>query len=678
MVFDIEPVHLKTEELDYELIIRNFIADNMTERERTSKLVYFFKQEKEGKRSPPGENSFPYAPTIDLAACNKTIDDITNIVKNKTAPADECRRAYSRLAHANLRLLRIVTDNTDEIVYLQRLKATCESLNEHNIWQLFGFSAKRTDTAIGTGDNDNNVSDLNRTINVDIGHISDDTDDAQGATGPLSGAIPKTTHTSKLHRDHVTLRRDKHRQAKFSQQRPHDNFDQSPRETPNVRHSPPVASSLSAFPFSYAAPSASTNAPIWPNVSYQTSVHDTAVGRLPYNTLTSNFHNSPNMSAVPQRHSYHGDIDTYFNTNQQQFRTSYPMYASHAQLNDTIQSAHTYTQQAVNNRQQSQPIDVNELLRSLVQAVTAQNQTQQRPQSHRRIPTNQWKATFSGDDPKILKTDTNLFDFLNMIKVYQRGDDLSDDEVLRQIPHLLSGSARQWYTLNYERFDSWDTFCSLLKRRFLSADHDSVLLSEIINNKQKRNEPIGNFIATMLSKFRAMANPPNESNVLSIIKANLSYDNAMAASMIKIASLEDLEDVIKNRESVRNTQLAYKAQMNTHRHVNEINSANTDSSRDSDESTEETSDVNALHNKRPFTTNKFEKRYSNDNKDFDISKLACFNCKQTGHRFYRCTVPPTRLFCFKCGSDMKSSQPCEKCKHSKNIPTVATAEMETA
>lgn len=110
---------------------------------------------------------------------------------------------------------------------------------------------------------------------------------------------------------------------------------------------------------------------------------------------------------------------------------------------------------------------------------------------------------------------------------------MSEDELLHRIPHFLSGSAREWMSMNYHRIDTWHTVVTLLKKRFLSVDFDSVLLSEIMNYKQKKTEPIGEFISSIQAKFRAMAEPPSQAIILRIIKSNLSYDNALVHPLCK-------------------------------------------------------------------------------------------------------------------------------------------------
>lgn len=186
MVFDIEPVFLEAEEL----VIRNVIDSALTPRERTSKLNWLFKQEKQGKRPPPGEHAFPYSAAIDLAQCENTIDALNNIVSTEPVSADGTRRAYARISHVNLRLLRIVTDDAEELK-LNRLKAICETLNALNLWKLFDLSAKPKSLTKHT-----TSSETDNTFNVDttIGNISDEQEDTEGAQciPHNTGTIPKT------------------------------------------------------------------------------------------------------------------------------------------------------------------------------------------------------------------------------------------------------------------------------------------------------------------------------------------------------------------------------------------------------------------------------------------------------------------------------------------------------
>lgn len=188
-----------------------------------------------------------------------------------------------------------------------------------------------------------------------------------------------------------------------------------------------------------------------------------------------------------------------------------------------------------------------------------------------RIPIHHWKTYFSGDENKTMKNEMNIHDFLSQVECYRIGENMSEDQLLRKIPHLLIGSARTWFNLHRHSILVWSEFVDQLKRRFLSADYNYQLYLEAQNRRQGKNEPIGNYIADMQSKFRAMSNPPDAQHRLYLVRINMLYEHSMALATQSVDFIEQLEMLVKQRESAKACQMNYRKQFGFARPaVNEV------------------------------------------------------------------------------------------------------------
>lgn len=434
----------------------------------------------------------PTPPAADIKACKNIFKSIIDLLATDLPPREEIERCLSRLLHVSQRLDRIQDCSPKERESIEKAKSEhAVALVRAN--DLYMSEPKRSENKNNT--NPGIIVDLakNETLQsetVPTSHHAD-IDSNDGAHSITPNEI-----------DDLNTSRDRYEMRSNTKSRREKNRSEtylSGRNQLAVNFSEPYLA-LPTNRFKFPAPIATT--PVFRSIT---------------NTTNSASNNSPT-------------------------------YNDHSQTNSN--TAHSLANNHTGNNQ----IDPNIILNQLISALSLNSNNQNRPHNDRRIPINQWKISFSGDEPKAVKTDLNLFDFLNMAEVFRKSEDLSEAEMLRRIPYLMTGSAREWYTMNHHRFTSWNEVITLVKKRFVASDYDAVLFSEIINRKQRKNESIGNFISHMQSKFRAMSDPPNASHILRIIKANLSYDNALACSMHRIHTLEDLEEIIKCRECVRNTQ----------------------------------------------------------------------------------------------------------------------------
>lgn len=289
-----------------------------------------------------------------------------------------------------------------------------------------------------------------------------------------------------------------------------------------------------------------------------------------------------------------------------------------------------------------------------------------------RIPVNHWRIVFSGDEVKSVKNDLGIHDFLAQVDMFRQAEQMGEQQLLQKIPHLLIGSARTWYTLYRHRILTWNDFVVQIKQRFLSTDYNYLLYSEVQNRKQAKNEPIGTYIADMQSKFRAMSNPPDEHHRLYIVRNNMLFEHSMALATMNVASIEQLEMLVKQRESARASQMAYRRQMNAFKpNVNELEEASATEVESESENIEDEACAMETNDKRKFRGHIERKAQNIAKGDFGKrqthrSTVVCYNCKKNGHLFRECKEKVSRIFCFRCGKDDNLAPTCSNCFPTKN------------
>lgn len=134
MAFHFDSNDLGDAELDYELLARNYGIADVSRRNKFFTLVQCLKKEKAWKSTPPGIGSSPHTPSIDIEVCDNIIAEVNETAQCESATREGLKRAFSQLAHVNLRLLRINATEDQDHFELQRLESLCTSLNALDTW----------------------------------------------------------------------------------------------------------------------------------------------------------------------------------------------------------------------------------------------------------------------------------------------------------------------------------------------------------------------------------------------------------------------------------------------------------------------------------------------------------------------------------------------------------------
>lgn len=297
------------------------------------------------------------------------------------------------------------------------------------------------------------------------------------------------------------------------------------------------------------------------------------------------------------------------------------------------------------------------------------------------VPIHQWRISYSGENSAM-----HLYDFLSEVQMFQRAENVSDDDVLASIMHLLTGRARLWYRSWFDTFRCWNDFVVGIKKEFLPPKYDYRLLTNISNRRQKPNETFAEFLNSMQTMFKYLSIPINEQHKLCIIEENMLSKYAVAASTVEIVSLEQLSNICRRMDFAYSKQTQpmpleekplanrwpIRANATRPREVCEF---------DLFDATEnvaqsfvalsvgEACDKRAQNAAGAVHTPEHEvcevrKGGEREKRPEDARKRRCFNCDRDGHTFGECKMERKGSFCYRCGSKDVTVFNCPQC--SKN------------
>lgn len=283
------------------------------------------------------------------------------------------------------------------------------------------------------------------------------------------------------------------------------------------------------------------------------------------------------------------------------------------------------------------------------------------------VPVHQWRIAFSGES-----RDTPIHDFLAELRMLQRAEGVSNDELFTSIVHLLSGRARLWYRSWYDTFAGWDDFLAAFKHEFLPPKYDYRLLTSISNRRQKQTETFAEYVNVMQSQFQHLSINIDEQHKLGIIEDNMLAKYAVAASTVDIVSLEQLSNICRRVDfaySKRDVgafaeERQSTTRMSSHqrtREVNEVEASVADDLVCGSANRSEPSQVAAAGVDIEVCEVRRADRSQNNG---DVNRGKCYNCSREGHVFANCTQPKTGQFCYRCGSRNVTTFNCPDC--SKN------------
>lgn len=275
-----------------------------------------------------------------------------------------------------------------------------------------------------------------------------------------------------------------------------------------------------------------------------------------------------------------------------------------------------------------------------------------------------WKLRFSGDSRSV-----TVENFLYKLKKIAEREGVSDQQLLRDIHLLLEGPASDWFFTFVDELNDWETFERLIKYRFGNPNQDQGIRQKIHDRKQLRGESFIAFV-TEIEKLNRMLSKP----LSNIRKFEVIWDNMRQhyRSKISIVDVQDLQQLVKLNHRID------AADPNLHQMGEPRRSVNAVEAEESDYDSDESATINSMRprqtkpNKPSTPQHQFQQSRGTsqptaDNMD-STAQRNCWNCQQPGHSWRECRKPKV-IFCYGCGNLGRTIRCCERCSATNRFST---------
>lgn len=246
-----------------------------------------------------------------------------------------------------------------------------------------------------------------------------------------------------------------------------------------------------------------------------------------------------------------------------------------------------------------------------------------------------WKLTFNGQG--------NVNNFLTQVYHMARADKLEANDLLDSAIHLFVGNAREWYMAFSDSFNTWQDLVTALRREFISQDGDFYTLKQIEQKFQKKDEPFIVYLSGMVNLFNQLEEVVGPIRKAQLVKRNMLPHLARQLAVYNIQNLSDLSHYVKLIEDVEQAtkETYFKKPVETNRPLNTNFRFNT-----------QKREVNEIRTRGA----NIECRNTGEDND------PCWNCKEVGHMYTKCTYPKMRVFCYLCGELGQLATNCYLCR----------------
>lgn len=292
-----------------------------------------------------------------------------------------------------------------------------------------------------------------------------------------------------------------------------------------------------------------------------------------------------------------------------------------------------------------------------------------------------WRSaiSFSGDGNGL-----SLNEFLLKIKMYAKGDRVSDDDLFRNFHHLLSDRAERWYLGSLGEFKNYDELVRALQVEFLPRNYNFLLKEDIANRVQGPSENFSSFITDLKALFQKVYPPLSEDYKMYVIERNV---NAKYQMILAARDFRSVEEVVQTCKRIEGTNFLASRRPEFHsfasnKTVEPSYFPKTTSKPSKDfiaRRSNNLREVHALHesddtlnpeehgfhgnlgsnnhhcccsherkNSGSFSCNQvLAVHQANNNSN---NRVVCWKCEGSGHVWFECLKAQTWLFCHLCGT----------------------------
>jgi len=227
-----------------------------------------------------------------------------------------------------------------------------------------------------------------------------------------------------------------------------------------------------------------------------------------------------------------------------------------------------------------------------------------------------WGCHFTGKDPLA---------FLERIEELRSGYGLTNEQLLRCLPELITGEPLLWYRNNRESWTTWEDFVASFRLCYL-PHNNTALDREIRDRVQKPNEPF-RLYATALQTMMRRLGGLGPSQQIDRIYENMKPSYRRYIRRTEVKTVEELIYRVTEHESIEQAEAEYNSRI-----TREKNHSTTASSKGTKA---DTAMISPTYRK-------------ND---------CCWNCGQRGHHRTECKRP-FQKFCSTCGKTGVLTRDC--------------------
>lgn len=320
-------------------------------------------------------------------------------------------------------------------------------------------------------------------------------------------------------------------------------------------------------------------------------------------------------------------------------------------------------------------------------------------------PVHKWPFSYGGNQ-NIME----LAVFLNRVKTYADTEDVDEYSLLRGIKHLLRGRALEWYTRNYNQFNTWIMFKQQIKMEFLPPNFSQLIKRDLYWRFQGQDETFAKYYLDLLALFEVVEPPLLAQDQFFILKSNLNTEFAAVASASRALTVADLVAVCKDYDHAKMFSLKNKTSQiprtaliepnrgtpnyprisrpaasgqawsrgppqpaRTHQvnvieeeelEVNQQGLLQQDEHQVYQQEAHSAPAVNELPEEQVNAV-RTQGSWNQESRTLSTARapitITCWQCEQTGHAFTACRNPKTYLFCYRCGKRGFTSRNCSEC-----------------
>lgn len=243
-----------------------------------------------------------------------------------------------------------------------------------------------------------------------------------------------------------------------------------------------------------------------------------------------------------------------------------------------------------------------------------------RDQYEKRIE--KWNLSFSGDSRS-----TTLEDFIYKLKILASMNGIPKDNLLSHIHLLLRGEASNWFFTYYEVFWNWEVFENRIRFRFGNPNQEQGNRQKILERKQQKGETFIAFVTEIERLNKLLTKPISNQRKFDTIWENMRQHYRTKLACFTINNLDEL--IHMNYRIDANDPSLHP--MGPKHFVNNVE---VESNPTTDSDTEEVNVIARRFQRNPME--KTTQKDQNSNQQEIIRLPLCWNCRQQGHFWREC------------------------------------------